>query len=264
MQFNGDSGDIGRPLWLDNLELFDGLRNLGSGCISVEDGKIAFVGDRTGYQSPKPGKLDEVIDCTGLFALPGFVDSHLHLFSLAASNFGYDLAKVSGTSRSTFKMILKRATETFDRQEGWLRFYGLDSFDLGLSECLNRDFLDEVFPENPVIIRFKSGHGALLNSVALRLIDVGESTDEPDGITFIRDLDNGLLTGMIFEGEELFTSKIPPIPSAQLLDSLGEILEYTSSRGITTLVDASQNNDVSKMRMLSDFLATKSLSPMLF
>ena len=258
MQF---SGDTDRPLWLENLELFDGLRNLGFGCISVQAGKIAFVGERTGFQSPKPGKLDEVIDCTGLFALPGFVDSHLHLFSLAASNFGYDLAKVSGTSCSTFKTILKQAKETFDRQEIWLRFYGLDSFDLGLSKCLNRDFLDEVFPENPVIIRFQSGHGALLNSVALGLIDVGESTDEPDGITFTRDLNSGLLTGVILEGEELFASKIPPIPSYRLLDSLGEILEDTSLSGITTLVDASQNNDVPRMRMLSDFLATKSLCP---
>ena len=158
MQFNGDDG---RSLWLDNLEIFDGLRNLESGCISVEDGKVSFVGEKTGHQSPEPSKFDEIIDCSGLFALPGFVDSHLHLFSLAASNSGYDLSHASATTRNTFQSILQMAKETFDKQEGWHRFYALDSFDLSISQYLDRHFLDELFPEDPVIIRFKSGHGAL-------------------------------------------------------------------------------------------------------
>ena len=258
MQFNRDDG---RSLWLDNLEIFDGLRNLGSGCISVEDGKISFVGEKAGRQSPKRSKFDEVIDCSGLFALPGFVDSHLHLFSLAAFNAGYDLSHVSGTTRSKFQSILKMAKETFDKQEGWHRFYGLDSFDLSISKYLDRHFLDELFPEDPVIIHFKSGHGALLNSLALRLIDLSETTDEPPGTTFIRDLEDGLLTGVILEGEELLGAKIPSIPIAQLMQSLGKVFEDTSSKGITTLVDASRNNNVSKIEMLSEFLSSRPLSP---
>ena len=261
MQFSEDDGDVSGDLLLDNVEIFDGRHNLGRGYVFVDRGKIVSVGIGPFPKHYKSRKIPERVDGEGLFTLPGFIDSHLHLFALAAHRVGHDLSRLSEINQTTFETVLRQTKENCSVKNGWYRFYGLDSFQTALSGCLNRTFLDDIFPTDPVIVRFRSGHGALLNSVALSAIGVGDTTDEPNGVTFARNIENGQLTGVILEGEELFSSQIPHTPIADILQSLSHILEDLPSNGITTIVDATFNNDISKMEILGEFLGTNLLGP---
>ena len=45
--------------------------------VAIEDGIIVYVGSMEGVESYK-GEKTEVIDLNGKFAMPSFVDSHLH------------------------------------------------------------------------------------------------------------------------------------------------------------------------------------------
>lgn len=62
--------------------------------LEIKDGRIAAVGRATHFE-PRPG--DRVVDATGKWIVPGYIDTHTHLFdsgSLYTSPDDYDLTKL--------------------------------------------------------------------------------------------------------------------------------------------------------------------------
>ena len=60
--------------------------------IAIVDGRIAAVGANL------TGEARETSDCTGLTAMPGLVDSHLHLGSIFGSPYGQRMAALAGVT----------------------------------------------------------------------------------------------------------------------------------------------------------------------
>ena len=52
-------------------------RVLGNAIVVIDGNKIAAVGDAKTASAPKDAR---VIDCTGKFILPGYIDTHVHFF----------------------------------------------------------------------------------------------------------------------------------------------------------------------------------------
>jgi hypothetical protein len=64
--------------------------------------------------------------------------------------------------------------------------YGYDDTVMPEGRLLNRDDLDEAFPENPVRIDHVSMHGAVLNSLALKKYGISAETVTPPGGVLVR------------------------------------------------------------------------------
>ncbi len=232
----------------DHLTLFDGERISHGRSVYIEGSHFTEVGVTREVLAHNPTAL-RVIDGTGFLAIPGFIDSHLHLLGMASYLVGHDLANLKGGGSEIRESLL--SSEVDSSRPGWRRFYGLDFFDKKLGSVLNRKLLDEVFPGNPVIVRFKSGHGFLLNSAAMSELGINEFTLEPSGATFERSIPTGLLTGVFFDSEQILQRRIPPIPKSNLYDGFRSVNDLLNTEGYTCVVDATVENDIERLRYLA-------------
>ena len=97
---------------------------------------------------------------------------------------------------------------------------------------LRRD-LDEIAPENPVIITRAGSHSAVANSLALKLAGVTKDTPQPDGGVIEKD-ERGELNGVIRERQGIVSRLGPTATPAELRDSLVQNIRNVLSLGITS------------------------------
>jgi predicted amidohydrolase YtcJ len=103
-----------------------------------------------------------------------------------------------------------------------------------------RNALDQVAPENPVILTTLTGHAAILNSVALAQAGIRDDQPDPLGGRYER-LADGKLTGVLREYAVLQLSrKLALMPSdAEAIAQLRDLFAQCVKFGITSLQDMS-------------------------
>lgn len=155
--------------------------------------------------------IDEVIDAEGGALLPGLHDHHIHLLSLAESL--RSVAVGPQDIADADELLLKlRGAKGDDKGEGWIRAVGYHE---SVAGNLVRDRLDEIVSNRPVRVQHASGAMWMLNTLAMELLGISESTPGAE-------LDEaGRATGRLFRNDELFRS-------GSLLGSLPESLEPES------------------------------------
>jgi len=207
-------------------------------------GSIAtWNGEITGVWSEKePGdpvsKEATVIDLEGETMIPGFIDTHNHLYLYSQTREQIDC---STPPNKTIQDILDRVKkQTNEVTEGeWLIGWGYDDTLLKEKRHITRDELDEVSTEKPVMIRHISGHLAVVNSKAIEAAEVSEDVKDPSGGHYGRDED-GRLNGVLYEFPAMkpFFNRLPE----KTVDELAEKIQYAAedylSVGITTNTDA--------------------------
>ena len=109
-------------LFLTNAEIFDGRSFLKGYSVEIENGVITWVGSSTDARYVN-SVSHEIIDCDGGLLAPGFIDSHIHLMSLAATLIGWDISCSNGKGLGAFKRSLNEARLRVDGS-GWIRWYG--------------------------------------------------------------------------------------------------------------------------------------------
>ena len=237
----------------NDVTIFDGERTMSNQSVLTQGQYIKSVqpSDRFSLRS---NKEIEIVDGSGFFLCPGFIDSHIHILSYAASIIGVDLSDVKGLGINAFREALGNASHNVASGD-WLRCYSLEAFDESLATALIRDFLDQVVPDIPTIIRFNSGHGCLLNSLAMEKVGLTNTAEEPTGVTFGRNLKDGLLDGMLFEADEFLDSRTPKLKTSEIRSALTLANTSFIEKGITTIVDASENNDVTRFEFISNVIS---------
>src|SRR5262249_48585445 len=78
----------------------------------------------------------------------------------------------------------------------WVEGFFFDDTKVKDKRELNRQDLDEVSLEHPVVVRHRGGHTSYYGSKALEMAGINKSTPNPAGGTFDRDA-NGELTGRV-------------------------------------------------------------------
>jgi predicted amidohydrolase YtcJ len=105
---------------------------------------------------------------------------------------------------------------------------------------ITRKELDAIAPNNPVFMLNASGHLAYVNSKAIEIAGVTDTTpDPPAGGRYFKDA-NGKLTGQIAGGTSYapFVAKMPRADAAALVAAATRELDMAASKGCTMLVDA--------------------------
>ena len=107
-----------------------------------------------------------LVDCAGGTLLPGFHDAHIHLLAYASALAGVDCGPDALSSIDDLKSAIR--SRASNRPEGeWIRASGYDETTLAEARHPTRRDLDDAAPVNPVRLDHRSGHGCVLNSVAL-------------------------------------------------------------------------------------------------
>jgi predicted amidohydrolase YtcJ len=144
------------------------------------DGRILEVGDEARAAA---GRGAEIIRLSGK-ALPGLIDSHIHLEGLADDHLTLDVA---GTVN--LDSALKRVQTWADKlaPDAWVVGAGWYN-DLWPNAAFpTRRHLDIAAGGRPVYLVRKDGHSAWVSSAALKLAGIGASTDDPAGGVIDRD-----------------------------------------------------------------------------
>ena len=203
----------------------------------VEDDKIVAVGreDRL-RRIARP--CVEIFDAGGKLVIPGLTDAHMHLLSYARTKEWIDLK--GAKSIDEIKRLVK--SKAADKRPGeWILGRGWDQDKLDEKRMPTRWDLDEVAPNNPVLLVRVCGHVAVVNSRALKVMGLtDESPDPPDGVL---GREGGRLNGRLYEGAvELAYSSIPGPSLEKAASLIREVLREVASYGLVELHSMSATN----------------------
>ncbi|HRX38973.1 MAG TPA: amidohydrolase [Parvularculaceae bacterium] len=162
--------------------------------VAVKGGVIEAAGARAEIDK-LIGPSTRIIDLKGAAMYPGFTDSHAHLLGIGMRELTLNLEGV-GSVEELVDIVAANVAET---KPGAL-VYGRGWIETGWPEGRfpNRDDLDPMSADNPVILYRADGHAAVTNSAALAAAGVDENTPDPTGGRIEKDV-NGRPTGMLID-----------------------------------------------------------------
>ncbi|MDP6536756.1 MAG: amidohydrolase [Gammaproteobacteria bacterium] len=175
----------------------------------------------------------EIINAEGMTVTPGFIDAHSHPSGAGVN----ELVQVNADLRSIAEIkqaLQQRAQITPDGQ--WIRAFKYDDTKLAEGRPINRFDIDEVAPNNPVVVGHRGGHTGVYNSMALALAGITSETPDPPGGRFYRD-SNGVLTGLAAERARYPLNSLIPSDSSreQRRDGVKLITELMTRAGLTSV-----------------------------
>ena len=209
--------------------------------VAVRGDAIVAVGSRS-ETARMAGPDAKVIDCQGMCLVPGFVDAHCHLFATASSLQGLPCGPEQVSNiRELQAAIQRRAAAT--PQGGWVRGFGYDDLALEEARHPNRWDLDQAAPEHPVRLDHRSGHAAVLNTMALHLAGIHQDTPDPVDGVIQRAADSDELTGLLLEMGAFLRQRLGRLRDAQdTEEGIARLGRLLLSYGITSVHDAGVNN----------------------
>ena len=199
---------------------------------AVRDDRFVAVGSTNDIRS-MVGSRTEIIDAEGMTITPGFIDAHSHPSGAGVN----ELVQVNADLRSVTEItsaLRERANSTPEGQ--WVRAFKYDDTKLAEGRPINRFDIDEVIPNNPVVIGHRGGHTSVYNTTALAMAGVTAETPDPPGGRFYRD-SNGVLTGLVQgPARNAFSGLIPSDSTReQRRDGVKLISELMTAAGLTSV-----------------------------
>jgi len=203
--------------------------------VAVKAGKIIFTGDLAQAKTYANEKT-EWVDLAGNTLLPGFIDAHTHpvLSALMAQT-----VDVSGFNHGNADAVWRSLRDGVASSSAgnWVIAYGWDPAMLNDLAAPTMAQLDEIAPNNPLLIITQTLHTAFANSRAFALAGVTKDTPNPSGGAFEKDA-QGELTGTVIEIPAMayFKKVTPRYPRAAYQYLLENQIQAYARAGYTTIV----------------------------
>lgn len=164
-----------------------------AGYLIEEDGKIFETGDIF-EDSEYAGVIakENIIDLEQRVVTPGFWESHLHIVDGLRSLEELNLRGINSL------LELKKAISDYAskiKSNDWIIGHGWDEEKLFGGRFPDRQLLDELYKERPVILIRMDGHSLCLNSKGIELMNIDSRTPSSE-VPFD---EQGKATGMLFE-----------------------------------------------------------------
>ena len=216
---------------------------------AVKDGKFIDVGNK---EILSKYKTTTKIDLNGSTVLPGLIDAHCHFYGLGLNQSVIDL-----TGTNSFNEILEKIS--LKDNKNIIRGRGWDQNDWEIKEFPNKNKLDLLYPDTPVILERIDGHAYLVNQKALDIAGININTKSNNGTLLSK---KGKLTGVLIDGpmsiidnafgEISLENKVKALMSAQKIcfqNGLTTVDDAGLSKDIILLIDSLQKKKLLKMRV---------------
>lgn len=201
-----------------------------------------------------------VIDCEWQTLVPGFIDSHCHLFGYTSRQTGVDCS--SKKLRNIADLQTSLAREAFKADSDyWIRGNGYDELDFAERRHPTRRDLDLACPYRPVKLDHRTGHATVLNSLGLKLVGIGSDSAEPDSGFIDREIDSGEPSGLLLEMNDWLDDRIPVINKEDFYRGLNIVNGRLKSYGITTVVDATVSNSTKRWELFQKIKSEDMFTP---
>lgn len=203
--------------------------------LAIKDRRVIATGSNDAVRK-HAGASTKVIDLKGRTVVPGLIDNHSHWIRAAE----HDELRFDGvTTRAQAVRMLTERLSTKKPGE-WVVVLGGWSEEQFTDEV--RGFplaeLDAMAPNNPVVLQSIYRH-SYLNSTALKMAKIDDSTPNPPGGTIEKDA-AGKITGVVrgAGGVAFVAGKVPLKDRDAWLDNTRKLATYLNSLGITAWGDA--------------------------
>lgn len=168
--------------------------------IAVSGFEIAAVGSNeeiAAYIGPDT----RVVELEGRFVMPGFIEGHGHFMGLGRAKQILDLSTVKNWGE-VVSMVAAAVDNAAPGEWIFGRGWHQDKWDSVPEDAVDgvprNDTLNEISPDNPVLLGHASGHAAFANDAALAEGFVDNDTADPAGGTIVR-TPEGKATGLLRE-----------------------------------------------------------------
>ncbi len=167
----------------------------------------------------------EKIDLQGHTLMPAFFDSHSHFMAFAISLLQPSL-KECRSREEIKKIITDYLNETSAKNNYWAVFRDFSSENF--KETADKNFLDSISNEVPIVLQHQSGHSGIFNSKALE-------TAMQQLPEYSNEFKAAEKTGYLSENSYICALKLIPSPDEQeILNSVKKAQDIYFSYGITT------------------------------
>ena len=201
--------------------------------VAVRGNQIVFVGsnlDAEAWRGPNTRRIDGQ-QCS---LLPGFIDSHFHLYT-GSLELG-DIQLQSVKSLDDLALTIRAYATTYPEAD-WLVGRGLQYSVVPHHQSITRHQLDAIVADRPLVVFAYDVHTVWANTEALRLAGI-LSEERPVGPNseIVRASD-GLATGELreFGAYEVLLDLIPPPSEARKRELLQWGMAQTAAFGITSI-----------------------------
>ena len=197
---------------------------------AIKDGKFIGVGLTDSIQANY--KSGQIHDLKGKTVLPGLIDAHCHFF-----RFGQSLQNVNLVGAQSYDEVIQRIIDfQTDNPSEFIYGRGWDQNDWVVKEFPNKQKIDSLFPDIPVVLQRIDGHALLVNQKALDLAKI-DNTTITEGGEVIKE--NNQITGVLIDNAmDLVNEIIPQMTRKQAVQALQDAQEYCFEYGLTTVNDA--------------------------
>src|SRR6184192_130921 len=187
-------------------------KQLSAQAIAVKSDRIVFVGTNADAERFR-GDKTRIVDLAGKAVMPGFTDSHCHIFGIGEREMTLNL---EGTNaREDFVAKVKERVAQTERDK-WITGRGWIETFWKPPQFPTRADLDKIAPDNPVFLTRADGHAAVGNSAALKTAAVTRETANPFGGEILKNPRTGEPTGMLLDNAmDLVAKNIPPPSQAE-------------------------------------------------
>lgn len=210
------------------------LENKNVQAILIEDNIIKKVGTLEDLRQYKDNDT-QIYDLQGKTMMPSFIDAHSHFSGVANHFLKVNLEGCTSFSKIQEKLLQYKKEKSIPDNE-WIIAEGYDHNTLEEKEHPTKECIEQVLPNNPVVLQHKSGHMGVFNSKALTMLDVTENTKQIEGGKIEKQ--DGKLTGYMEENAFIYYIKKIPMPNLQdLMKAYEKAQQYYASYGITTIQD---------------------------
>jgi predicted amidohydrolase YtcJ len=173
--------------------------------VAVKANRIVLVGST---DEAKKFHAAKIVDLHGLTVVPGFTDSHCHIFGIGEREMRLNLEGINSLE-DFLARVKKRVDETGSRKwitgRGWIEtFWKSPQFP-------TRQELDKIAPNNPLFLTRADGHASVVNSAALKIARIDKNTSDPFGGQILKT--NGEPNGMLLDKAQDLVAKNIPKPS---------------------------------------------------
>jgi predicted amidohydrolase YtcJ len=173
--------------------------------IAVKASRIVFVGST---DDEKKFHAAKIVDLHGRTVVPGFTDSHCHIFGIGEREMRLNL---EGTN--SLEDFLTRVKERVDKPGPgkWITGRGWTETFWKPPQFPTREDLDKIAPNNPVFLTRADGHAAIANSAALKIAGIDRNTPDPFGGQILKKNDEP--SGMLLDNAQDLVARNIPKPS---------------------------------------------------
>ena len=202
-----------------------------------DDGKVISTG--TG----KHPNAKIMHDADNSVMLPGLIDAHGHVSSLGLGMLQIDLMGVTSLTEA-LKQIKEYAEKNPELEtiqgRGWNQELWTPA------NFPSADDLDMLNIDKPIVLGRADGHAVWVNSAALTLAGIDDSTANPAGGEILR-AENGQATGILVDtAENLIREKLPAATQAESKSYLKAAMDNLVSLGMTATHDAGATYEETK------------------